>query len=406
MQEAGNHPFSSVESALISLLGSAVFGAQLPEKIEADIDSVLKEAEKQTVFPYVFQIISNRNLSNVNPSWVLRFQKHIAHNVQIVHQHFMAHALMTEAGIPYTIMKGYASAQYYPEPLLRSMGDVDLYVGEQSMQKVRSFLTQKGFAVSSLNHSHHWAFTKDQAVLEVHWLPSGVPASDNGTIKSRFDDLLEKHVLIETEQGSMYLPDALHHGMILLLHTANHLSAGGIGLRHLMDWLVFESSMPEQKFCELFEDDLKQMGLWQLARVLTAVGVQFFGCEPRAFCKEISPELASSILTDIFDGGNFGTKDSRRLMESKLLRDEITRGIDGKSGARHFLRFLNRKSQLAMPITKKVPILLPIGWVKVAVRHRKVKKRSPGESVKLRELAQGAKHREALYQQLRLYEDD
>ena len=45
MQEAEKHPFSLVESALISLLGSAVFGAQLPEKIEADIDLVLKEAE-------------------------------------------------------------------------------------------------------------------------------------------------------------------------------------------------------------------------------------------------------------------------------------------------------------------------------------------------------------------------
>ena len=289
MQEAEKHPFSLVESALISLLGSAVFGAQLPEKIEADIDLVLKEAEKQTVFPCVFHIIESRNLFPVNPNWMLRFQKHIARNVQVFYQHLMAHELMTEAGIPYTIMKGYASAQFYPEPTLRSMGDVDLYVGEQSMQKVRSFLTQKGFAVSSLNHSHHWAFKKDQAVLEVHWLPSGVPASDTGKIKSKFDDLLEKRVLYKAEQGSMYLTDTLHHGMILLLHTANHLSAGGIGLRHLMDWLVFESSMPEQTFCELFEDDLKQMGLWQLAMVLTAVGVQFFGCEPRAFCKEISP---------------------------------------------------------------------------------------------------------------------
>lgn len=405
MKEMRNKQFSPVESAVISLLANALFDVPYPGSVEADLDLVLEEAEKQAVFPYVYRSLSQQDGNRLNPKWKIRFQKHLANNLNVFWQHYLAHELMTEAGIPYTIIKGCASGQYYAVPELRTMGDVDLYVGKDSMEAVRSFLTDKGFAVSNLDHSHHWTFTKDRVEFEVHWLPSGVPAEDDGKIRSRFDDLLEKRTLFQTERGSMYLPDAFHHGLILLLHTANHLSAGGIGLRHLMDWLVFVFSMPEEKFCAQFEDALNQMGLWQFAKVLTAVGVHFFGCAQRAFCKDVSSELAGSILADIFAGGNFGVKDGKRLMESKLLRDEKTREIDGRSGFRHMIRFLNRKAQLALPITEKVPVLLPVGWIKVGIKYRKSGKPISGEPVKLRDLTQSAKEREKLYKQLRLFEE-
>ena len=73
------------------------------------------------------------------------------------------------------------------------------------------------------------------------------------------------------------------------------------------------------------------------------------------------------------------------------------------------IRFLNRKAQLALPITRKVPVLLPLGWTKVIWTKfiKKLAKRKTGsrsDRVRLRRLAQGAKERERLYKQLRLYE--
>lgn len=407
MQETNNNQFTPAESDLISLLASALFGASAAALSCGDPNLILEEAEKQAVFPFIYQALSKRPDLSLSPRWKDRFLKHIANNVNVISQHVLAHELMTEAGIPYTVIKGCASGRYYPVPELRTMGDVDLYVGKSSMQPVRTFLTGKGYAVSNLEHSHHWTFTKGRIVFEVHWLPSGVPAEDSGKVRRQFDDLLEKRFLFKSGNQTMYLPDATHHGLILLLHTANHLSAGGVGLRHLMDWLVFVTAMPEAEFCERFEEILNQLGLWQFAKVLTAVGVRFFGSEPRDFCADVSPALAGSILSDILAGGNFGVKDSRRLMESKLLRDEKTREIDGKSGFRHFIRFLNRKAQLALPISAKHPVLLPIGWVKVGRRYlkSKSKKRDQGQTIKLRGLARSAKERELLYKQLRLFEE-
>lgn len=400
-----NTRFTPTEEAIILLLSASLFGAEYRQLPDISQDQIFEEAEKQSVFPQVYQAFTHCGAAAADAGWTGRYHRHIAHNVNIIYQHFQAHALMTEAGIPYSVMKGCASAYYYPEPELRTMGDVDLFVDQPSMEAVRGFLCENGFSVSGLHHSHHWTFTRDDEIYEVHWNPSGVPAEDPRNIRGQFDDLLQKRRLVEFQYGSLYLPDEYHHGLILLLHTANHLSAGGIGLRHLMDWLVFVNSMPEQSFVEQFESVLRQLGLWQFAKVLTAVGTHWFSCAPRTFCEDISPELSGSILLDIFSGGNFGVKDSSRLMESKLLRDEQTREIDEKSRARHIVRFLNRKARLALPASQKHPILLPVGWLIVGGKHFRHKKRTGEKSVSLFRVAQSAKERERLYKQLRLFED-
>lgn len=404
MRENLINQLPELDAAMVSILASALFHAQEPIGPIPDLNALLQEAEKQAVFPIVYQELVEKQVHSPDGKWYPRYFQHLSHNLTVISQHHHAHELMTEAGIPYSVIKGCASGQYYPSPELRTMGDVDLYVKKSSMEPVRDFMTRKGYAVSMLHHSHHWTFKKDQDDFEIHWLPSGVPSADDGRIRSLFDDLLEKRVPVESEEGPLYFPDSFHHGLILLLHTANHLSAGGIGLRHLMDWLLFVWSMPEQRFCELFESILKEIGLWQFAKVLSAIGVCFFSCEPRAFCGDISSDLAKSILQDILNGGNFGVKDHGRLLESKLLRDEQTREIDGKSALRHIIRFLNRKSRLEFPTAEKYPILLPIGWVKLGLKHRRSRKSRKHETVRFHELRKSAREREQLYHQLGLFE--
>lgn len=405
MRDTLKRQFTPTEEAIILLLSASLFGARQQELPDIQPDQLFEEAEKQSVFPQVYQALSQQDARAVEQKWTDRFHRHIAHNVNIIYQHFQAHELMTEAGIPYSVMKGCASAYYYAEPELRTMGDVDLFVEQSSMEAVRAHLCENGFSVSGLHHSHHWTFTRDDEVYEVHWTPSGVPVEDHRHIRAQFDDLLQKRRLVEFQDGALYLPDECHHGLILLLHTANHLSAGGIGLRHLMDWLVFVNSMPEELFVEKFDGVLRQLGLWQFVKVLTAVGTHYFSCPPRAFCADISPELSGSILLDIFSGGNFGVKDSGRLMESKLLRDEQTREIDEKGRVRHIVRFLNRKARLALPASEKHPILLPVGWMIVGRKHFRHKSRTKEKSVSLFRVAKSAKEREKLYKQLRLFED-
>ena len=52
----------------------------------------------------------------------------VMRDMLIHNAHTAIHTLMTQNGIPYVMLKGAASAYYYPQTFLRSMGDVDFYV--------------------------------------------------------------------------------------------------------------------------------------------------------------------------------------------------------------------------------------------------------------------------------------
>ena len=403
MTQNPNHGLSAGQTALIALLAQRVFGAAAPAALPSDTGFVLREAELQSVFPLVYPAAAE--LAPVACSaWRLRNLQHISHNYNIINAHYEAHILLTAAGIPYTVIKGCASSFYYPEPELRTMGDVDLFVDRGDMERVRAVFEEKGYTVSGLDHPHHWTFERGGVEVEVHWVPSGIPAADDGSIRALFDDLLERRVQICVCDLPMYVPSALHHGLIMLLHTANHMTAGGVGLRHLLDWLVFVYSMEEQEFLRSFESVLKRIGLWDFACAMTAVGVYCLKCSPRDFCAGIPEQLAQDLLADIFDGGNFGVKNADRLNQSKLLRDNSSRRIDGKSGFSHGFHFLNERARSSYPPAASNPLLLPIGWGRVLRARSRAIHGGKQARVRIRDTVRGARTREQLYEQLRLFE--
>ena len=112
----------------------------------------------------------------------------------------------------------------------------------------------------------------------------------------------------------------------VLLHTISHMTGGGIGLRHLCDWLVFENSVPEEEFLDIFEDQLKDIGLWTFAKVMTKIGVLYFGTK-RNWCLDADDEVCWALLEDILSGGNFGTKDNTRRSQAKLIQNRVTKSV-------------------------------------------------------------------------------
>ena len=394
---------SPEQQAMVSLLAERIFGGAETAVLTEQVDQILQESEYQSVFPYVYSLLEKRD-PQACASWKLKYFQYISNNFNIINAHYVVHTMLQDAGIPYTIIKGCASSFYYPEPEYRAMGDVDLYVERQSMEQVRTVFAQHGCDVSGMEHPHHWSFDLNGVTVEVHWAPSGIPAEDDGTIRSMFDDLIARRREISICEQNMFIPNPFHHGMIMLLHTANHLTAGGIGLRHLLDWLVFVEAFSDEEFCNIFEANLRKAGLWEFARVLTAIGVQCFSLRARTFCKDISEELCFGILKDIFDGGNFGIKAPDRLNESKLLRNNRSRQIGNGGKLRNGIAFLNQRARERYPVMEQHPILLPLGWCRVLRQHAKAVKKGKQGKLRLSETLRGAAERETLYAQLHLFE--
>lgn len=251
--------------------------------------------------------------------WKQYVNSGLASNSQICYAHTMLHNLLTEAGITYVILKGCTSAEYYGDPLLRTMGDVDFYVPTSYFEKADKLLLKNGFHSNNINHEYEKAYTKDGVIYELHNTINGVPGGKVGIkIRHYFDDVFDKAELKHFDLAEYYSPSPFHQGLVMLLHFARHMITGGIGLRHFCDWAVFVDKFGDD-FVPMFEDKLKQVGLWRFAQIMTQFYTAYLGLKPQAWTGKIDKKLIYDLKNDVFAGGNFGHKDLSRADEAKFI---------------------------------------------------------------------------------------
>jgi hypothetical protein len=387
------------QQQLIRIIANQLFGVKVDIEDVTDWYSIMKEAQQQAVFPLAFQALKSSIPAEQLKPYTKEYAANQASYVRNLHFHAELHKLLN--GIPYVILKGQASAVYYPNPMLRSMGDVDFLVHKEDRGKVNQLLKAEGFTKrdGAEKHDYHWAYKKDRTSLELHWDVPGVPDS----MKNRFSaDAInaaeEKMVLTER----MMLPSTFHHGLVLLLHTISHMTGGGIGLRHLCDWLIFENSVPEEEFLDIFEDQLKDIGLWTFAKVMTKIGVLYFGTK-RKWCLEANDEVCRCLLEDILSGGNFGTKDNTRRSQAKLIQNRVTKSVHGNV-LKNGLVSINEKAKRDYPYCRENLILRPVGWAAVVGQYMMRVISGKRNNVFEKKIMSNARNRQKLYAELRLFE--
>lgn len=349
----------------LSLISNSIFNKRLPYS-NIDLIPTLKEASHQTVLPLVYSALEgNCDLSQYQSEYL----NIIANNVKITEEHKALHRLLYQNNIPYVFLKGCVSARYYPDPLLRTMGDVDILVKDQDIDKTVKLLLQNGYTTNDTFDGIHLAFknTANSITIELHRKINGIPKSNMGDkISSLFSNIFENAVL---ENGEYFRPCDFHHGLILLLHTASHLTHEGIGLRHLCDWAVFAASFTDEDFCNIFENLLKNIGLWKFAQLLTNCAIKYLNCPQKEWAGTCDDTIADQIIADIFDGGNFGKKDFSRYQQIKYISNRSDKTITSESSFKRLLSNTLQKARTEVAFVKKVPLLLPLGCVVVVFKY-------------------------------------
>lgn len=394
-----------IKTCLIQTIKYQLFECTTPLEL-TEWRSVLNEAKHQTIFPIAYASLNKWNSSLISPEYETLNASFYVSAIQNYNDHVELHRLLSSNSVQYVILKGQASAMYYPDPILRTAGDVDFLIRENDLQKVDKILNEAGFSKveDSEEHGFHWAYRKRKSTFELHWKLPGMPADDS-IINRYTSTIIDDAILHEDENGSFMVPSIFHHGLVLLLHSLSHLTSTGMGLRHLVDWLVFVNSIEEDEFTELFKGPLQEMGLWRFAQALTRIGVLYFGCNDRQWCSDIGDELCSGILEDILNSGNFGVKDGSRKMQAKFMRNSSTRRIGKESVMSNLLANVNSKARRSFPASAKCPLLLPIGWCVVGIEYIRWSHSDRGRGIDRKTLSE-AKRRQKMYAELRLFEGE
>ena len=390
------------QKILCDLCGNVLFGKNNSIPKDCDLGELFTEAKHQTVFPIAYMGLKKEKFEK-------NFYRFFARNVQVDYNHTEIADLLSKNNIKYVFIKGVASASYYKKTNLRTMGDVDVLINRYDNEKVHTILQVLGYSTNDdiFKENGHIVYKRGTkgavSVCEVHFALNGIPISLNDVFEKYISNILDNTREITVADGKCLVPSDFHHGIILLLHTATHLTHEGVGLRHLLDWAVFANKFPNDEFVSLFEIPLKEMGLWRFAQLLTLCCEEYLGIDKKQWAGKVEEGLIEDIIADIMNGGNFGFKDKDRYGQIKFISDRETYKVSDKGTFSQLLSSINAKAKTEYKFVKDCKLLLPFAWASVIFNYLILVLTHKRKLDNLNTI-NSAKHRQNLYNEFKLFE--
>ena len=199
--------------------------------------------------------------------------------------------------VPYVILKGTSAAQYYPHPEYRCMGDIDIMTRREDFDKACEMLLDDGFQEEAPNNRHR-EFAKDGIPVEVHRSFAYV---DDIRQARTIDSIILKNIPRSRDHK---LPD-LVNGLVLLEHVNHHMEHG-LGLRQIIDWMMFAHCCLSEEQWKEFSGLAEQVGLNALAVALTRMCELYLGLSEHSWCHGADVTLCSDLMEYLLSSGNFG----------------------------------------------------------------------------------------------------
>lgn len=110
------------------------------------------------------------------------------------------------------------------------------------------------------------------------------------------------------------------------------------------------------------------MGLWRFCGILTGLCTEYLGLRKCSWAGEIDPEYTAALIDDILVSGDFGHNHAEAVREDPEL-DVNDFDMLQPGSFKTLFSLLTRQARTNLPITSRIPILLPIGWIYIAGRY-------------------------------------
>lgn len=155
-------------------------------------------------------------------------------------------SLLQDRGIRAVLMKGYGSALLYPDPDMRSYGDVDVYVGEKNYLHAAQEVTEAypdHYWHSPLHGGIHYILCLDKQCdrnIELHRVTMEFADEAGNRV---FQDYTVRNMEGPLPVASIYgtdvsLPRAAYNALYVFMHAWHHFEGSGVGFRQLGDWAL------------------------------------------------------------------------------------------------------------------------------------------------------------------------
>ena len=227
-----------------------------------------------------------------------------------------------DAGFRNCILKGQGNALLYPNPYMRTPGDIDIYLAG-GRKRVMQYINK--VCPNQVMRYHHVDFPVMKTAIEVHFTPSYMffPIH-NIRMQKWFGKVMDLQcsnvVTLPDGYGEITVPTMSFNVIYILSHLYRHVFTEGIGLRQLLDyyfvvmmWHTDLTNLTDSDSADLaaLQRELKRLGLWKFAGAVMYVLHEVFGLEEDMMIVPMNEKEGMFLLDEIMRGGNFGQYDDR-----------------------------------------------------------------------------------------------
>lgn len=327
-------------------IGSA---KDIPDSLkEADWKELYAIAQKQALLGVLFHGIQ-RLPKELAPEqkllmqWMVMAEMIRKQNIRLFQDSVKVCKNFENKGFANCILKGQGNALLYPDPYMRTPGDIDIYLAG-GRKRVMQYINK--VCPNQVMRYHHVDFPVMKTAIEVHFTPSYIfYPIHNRRMQKWFKEVMDLQcsnvVTLPDGYGEITVPTTSFNVIYILSHLYRHIFTEGIGLRQLLDYYFVlvkwhtdltnltdsNKSLPQMTQIntdlDALRHKLKYLGLWKFAQAVMYVLHEVFGLSEDRMIAPMDEKEGRFLLDEIMRGGNFGQYDDRmgsKVGESKIHR--------------------------------------------------------------------------------------
>lgn len=306
-------------------------------------------------------------------------------------------------GIPYAIMKGYSVSSLYPEPDLRSLGDIDILIRRDDKNIVNEMLLSNGYEYV-VEQEHHVCYERDGMHIEVHVSLSIFSEQQREQYAAAASEQAIYHTkLIDSEYGQLNVLELQYQLLSLLTHMERHMQDTEIGMRQLSDWAITVNYYRFEITDEI-TDFLRKCGLLRFAVVMTSTAEKYLGLPHFDWGEDISAEIVEMMIVEICDSGNMQNISVERSLSHYLASGANRMAETSHSMLGLYCANIKRKAREDCSVLSRYLLLAPFFFIVYPIKWWIYSILGKRKKVKPIRILLIARKRKRLYDKLKLYQ--
>ena len=256
-----------------------------------------------------------------------------------------------EQGIKNIPLKGSVLKYYYPSPDMRFMVDMDILCQEKDMEKAGEVLKKLGYKMEHVGGEHDVYSKLPYTVIELHRTCN----IHNEILNEYFSSIWDRS---QKREGKSFAYDMTWDDfyIFLIAHMTKHFIYGGIGIRSLLDLIIFKIKLEKNCNRSYVESILENAGILKIEKKMNNLAQECLNGKENFQTEEL--------MNFIWKSGLKGTVKNRMNFQIAEKGGKKNKILKGQLKTLISYIFLDKKQMRERyPYIKKYPFLLPIAWI-------------------------------------------